>query len=158
MANKFDYVKKGYDPVSVDIFIEKLEEELNQYKKKDGAINKAIINAQMAANSIIDNAKDQGKAIKANSARQIQDIVVRLSEHKAVLENLNKDYNDLLSKYMRPISESDFADLADKIDISEHFLKDLAIQIEEEMELEEEIIKIPAKPNYDDFDKLEADI
>lgn len=78
---EFSIKMRGYDRVDVDRYLgklvvaynemfenyQKLENELNEYKKKENIISTVLIEAQAVANEIIENAKTQASQISKNS-------------------------------------------------------------------------------------------
>ena len=135
MSGRFEIVKKGYDISEVDIYISKLEDELISLKKKDIVINNAIINAQIAADSMIENAKKESINIKSNSVNQIQDIISELSNYKNTLIELEEEYISLFKKYIKPIPEESLLELSNRLSDSQNFLSDLASKIKDEVEI-----------------------
>lgn len=133
MPDKFNSVKKGYDPAAVDLYIEELENELKRYKEKDDVIRNAIISAQQAADNIILNAKNQGRTIKENSAKQLEDICLALNAQKQILKNFTEEYQAIMTKYLSPVNNADFNTLNLKIEQMEKYLKNFSDEITEDL-------------------------
>jgi len=140
MSGRFNYVRKGgYDPAEVEHYISELENQLKFYKDKDATINQAIISAQSAAESIVQNAKNQGRAIRESVAKQLEDVSLSISSQKAMLSNFISDYNAVLAKYLRVIEDEDFREMANKIDTIEAFLRDFSQEVHEDLQIEKRL-------------------
>ena len=137
MPDKFSYVKKGYDPTAVDLYVDELEEEIRGYKHKDDAIRNAIISAQMAADNIVSNAKNQGRAIRENSILQLKEISAAVASQKKVLQNFLEEYSAIMSKYLKPMENPDFISLNQKIENLEKYLSSFSEEINEDMAISE---------------------
>ena len=74
MSYDFQMVRKGYNPDEVDAYIEELENQLNEYKEKSSTINKAIINAQIAADNIIKAAHSETEKILSQAKKEATDL------------------------------------------------------------------------------------
>lgn len=123
MPNRFNVEKKGgYDIDEVDEYIEKLESVVKSYKDKDSAIKNAILSAQVAADSIIRNAKNRSYEMKENSVKKIQDIVASVAVQKKMLKDFQEEYNRQIAKYVHDVNEKDFAAIAKKIEALEIYL------------------------------------
>ena len=133
MPDKFSFVKRGYDPTAVDLYIEELENEIRSYKSKDEAIRNAIISAQVAADNIVQNAKNQGRSIKETSAKHIYDIVMSLGNQRQNLQNFMEEYQAVMTKYLKPLDNPDFVDLNQKLDTLERYLKSFGEEIKEDL-------------------------
>ena len=126
MSNRFNYVKRGYDPAEVDSYIEVMESVIKSYKEKDAAIKNAILNAQIAADGMILNAKNQVREIKENTIRQITDIKNSVSVQKEMLKSFQDEYTNLLNKYMHTIKDNDLGAVKNKIYALENYLEKFA--------------------------------
>ena len=136
MPDKFSYVKRGYDPAAVDRYIEMLEMELRNHKAKDAVINNAIVSAQQAADAIVKNAKNQGRAMRANTAKQLEDLTIAISGQKQWLSDFAQEYNNVVSKYLQIVNNDDFQVLNTKIDALEGFLRSFSEEVNEDLEME----------------------
>ena len=123
MSDRFEYVKRGYNPLAVDEYIETLETVLKSYKEKDSAIKNAILNAQLAADNIIQNARLRSDEIKETSAKQLQELTDSISYHKQNLKDFKGEYNGLLTKYLHSVNENEFQAIDTKILNLEETLK-----------------------------------
>jgi len=120
MADKFTIVKKGYDPAEVDKRLNMLEMEIKDYRDKDAAISNAILNAQLAADEILrkanvaadtimQNARSMSSRLNEKSADQVTSIIGSVKEQRSRLREFKEDYTALLSKYILKIDENDIA-------------------------------------------------
>lgn len=122
MPNKFNYVKRGYDPEEVDSYIDTLESVLKSYKEKDTAIKNAIVNAQIAADNIIKNAELQASDLKINAVNQMNQLSEAVSMQKNLLKEFQEDYSYLMQKYVHEFNESEFLQLYSKLnDLEDYF-------------------------------------
>lgn len=120
--NKFNYVKRGYDPEEVDSYIETLESVLRSYKEKDTAIKNAIVNAQIAADNIIKNAELQANDLKSNAVSQMSNFASTIQTQKVLIKEFQEDYTYLIQKYIHEFNEQDFVRLYEKLNqIDEYF-------------------------------------
>jgi cell division septum initiation protein DivIVA len=124
MPHSFPYVKKGYDPGAVDKHVGLLEAELKEYREKDAAIAGAILNAQIAADEILRKANVAAETIQQNarqlsarlnekSADQIKSVINSVKEQRSRLNEFKSDYAALLSKYILTLEDNDIS-LAEK--------------------------------------------
>lgn len=143
MPNRFEVVKRGYDIDEVDEYIEKLESVVKSYKDKDSAIKNAILSAQVAADSIIRNAKNRSFEMKETAVKKVDDIVASIAVQKKMLKEFQEEYNRQISKYLHEVSEKDIAAITKKIEALESYLtkfteSDVDIPVETPMELAKE--------------------
>lgn len=123
MPNRFTIEKRGgYDVYEVDEYIEKLESVVKSYKDKDAAIKNAILSAQVAADSIIRNAKNRSFEMKENAVKRIQEIVTSIAEQKQMLKSFQDEYNRQIAKYLHDFNEKDIAAITKKIEALENYL------------------------------------
>jgi len=122
MSAKFNIVKRGYDPVEVDEYVQNLEEIVKGYKEKDSAIKNAILNAQVAADNIIKNAKLEASEYRKNAVNQIDTIIASVSVQRGMLAAFVNDYANMAEKYLQKVSSEDVARVAEKIDALEKYL------------------------------------
>ncbi|MCL2356384.1 MAG: DivIVA domain-containing protein [Defluviitaleaceae bacterium] len=145
MPDKFNYVKKGYDPETVDDYVDSTEQILREYRERETLIKNAIINAQAHANEIlqhaqktadsiiheaensakaaqatadgiINEAKRQAHSMQFDADRQLIDFTRSLSSQRRFLHRFMQDYNAFMGKYVKLIDGNDFAILNDKFD------------------------------------------
>jgi len=154
MSGRFNYVKKGgYDPAEVEHYIGELESQLKYYRDRDATINQAIISAQAAADSIVQNAKNQGRTIRENVAKQLEDVSLSISSQKLLLNNFVNDYNTVISKYLRVIDDEDFKQISEKIDSMEAFLRDFSQEVHEDLQIERRLQANQRPPRGADGDE-----
>jgi len=157
MSNKFEVVRKGYEPSAVDDYvrrtdeyIDRLESEvknhklaandamnaLQAYREKEAAINNAIINAQISADTILLNAKNAADSIMKNAKvqaeragiefdKRIEDIKRSITPQRQMLQNFKYEYNAMISKYLRTIQDEDFATVNEGISALEEYIAGL---------------------------------
>jgi len=144
MSERFTLVKKGYDPQAVDRYIATLEAQIESYRDKDKVIQNAIVSAQAAADGIIMNAKRQGKVIKQETAKQMEDISTAVSRQRTMLSEFSDAYTAVVSKYLRAVDNMDFLALTEKINNLENYLADFSDEVNEDLELENKYAAPPA--------------
>ncbi len=126
MTYDFQIVRKGYNPDEVDAYIEDLENQLNEYKEKSSTINKAIINAQIAADNIIkaahaetekilSQANKEATELTETTINQIKFLKLNIANQKNLIDNFRKDYKFLTEKYLNPLVTSDTDKVFDKL-------------------------------------------
>ncbi len=139
MSYDFQIVRKGYNPDEVDAYIEELENRLNEYKDKSSTINKAIINAQIAADNIIkaahsetekilSQAKKDAAELKQSTLHQIKYLKLNIANQKNLIENFRKDYEFLTEKYLNPLVTSDTDKVFDKLTEIEEMIDNLSLE------------------------------
>jgi len=122
MSYDFQIVRKGYNPDEVDNYIEELEKQLSEYQEKSSTINKAIINAQIAADNIIkaahsetdkilSQARKDADELKQATINQIKYLKLNIANQKNLINNFKNDYEFLTEKYLSPLITAD----ADKV-------------------------------------------
>ena len=139
MPNRFEYVKKGYDPEAVDRYIDMMELELRSYKEKSNAINQAIVSAQQASEGIIQNAKNQGRVIRANTAKQLEDVLISLATPRQWVTEFKEEYNNLVEKYLKTPNNKELNEITSKIDTLEAFLRSFSEEVNEDLEIEKQV-------------------
>ena len=122
MPDKFVYVKRGYDPVEADKYIDSLEEVVKSYKEKDAAIKNAILNAQIAADNITQNAENQAETIRGRAVKQLADIAVSVDRQKQLVKEFENEYNALVRRYLKEVNEAEILTLYAKINELEDFI------------------------------------
>ena len=115
MPDRFNYVKKGYDPEQVDTYIETLEQVVKSYKDKDSAIKNAIISAQMAADNIVKNAHLQVAESRTQALSQIQSIIASISEQRNKVKEFQEEYVAMIQKYLIDFNETDMNRIYNKM-------------------------------------------
>jgi len=136
MSQRFELVKRGYDPETVDKYVQSLEVQIAQYRAKDKAINNAIVSAQEHADTIILNSKKQGRLIRENTAKQLQDIFESINEQRRFLADFSNDYEKMVATYLKALDNEDFRSLNAKIDRLEAYLGNFVDEVSEDLEIE----------------------
>lgn len=125
MPTSFTYVKKGYNPVEVDNYIETLENIVKGYKEKDAAIKNAIVNAQIAADKIVSDAEKKAENIADEAVTKVKLIRSSVEKQRILLKNFQDDYNALINRYVHDFEQRDVAPVASGIDELERYLDTL---------------------------------
>ena len=115
MPDRFNYVKKGYDPEQVDNYIDTLEQVVKSYKDKDNTIKNAIISAQTAADNIIKNAHLLVAESRTQALAQIQNIISSISEQRNKVKEFQEEYVNMVQKYLIDFNEADMNRIYNKI-------------------------------------------
>ena len=136
MSERFNLVKRGYDTEAVDRYIATLEAQVEAYREKDKAINNAIISAQQAADGIIVNAKNQSRAIRENTVKQLSDISLSVNTQRQMLADFATEYESVISRYLKPTDNAEFKAIADKINSLESYLADFSDEVSEDLEFD----------------------
>ena len=136
MSQRFELVKRGYDPDAVDRLVQSLEKQVEAYRNKDQAINNAIVSAQQAADDIIANAKNQARLIRENTSKQLADIALSLGTQRRMLSDFATEYSMVVSKYLKAVDNVDFVRITEKIDALDSYLSDFADEVSEDLEIE----------------------
>ena len=137
MSYDFEIVRKGYNPDEVDNYIETLEQQLEEYKEKSATINKAIINAQIAADNIIkaahsetdkilSQAKKEAQELKQTTINQIKYLKLNIANQKNLISNFKRDYEFLTEKYLNPLVTSDTDKVFEKLTEIEKSIDELS--------------------------------
>ncbi|MCL2198654.1 MAG: DivIVA domain-containing protein [Defluviitaleaceae bacterium] len=113
---QFTYVKRGYDPEEVDRYIATLEQVIKSYKEKDNAIKNAIISAQVAADNMIKNAKNQADEYKGQIAKELDKITTEIERQRIRVQAFQDVYSGLVRKYLTTLDDNDMSDLFTRLD------------------------------------------
>jgi len=105
MSDRFNIVKKGYDPDEVNDYISKLERVITEYKDKDSAIKNAILNAQVAADNILERANIEAEKTKLDALRQVSEIRNSITTQKRLVSEFVEDYQAFVKRYINEFSE-----------------------------------------------------
>ena len=131
MATKFNIVKHGYEPTEVDQYIQTLEDSIRRYKEKDDSIKNAILSAQIAADNIVRNAKAEAGEYRKSALRQVESIRTSISYQRELLNSFQKEYSDMLDKYLKSISGNDVSRVIDSIDALERYITQISEERQE---------------------------
>lgn len=116
MDHKFTVAKKGYLPAEVDRHIEKLQEELNNFRSDQVAIAKAIIHSENTAQRIIDDANREADQVKLRAESQLLELQKKIKHMRMKLDAFQSNYNQLMHKYIITMNNDDFNDLFTSLD------------------------------------------
>jgi len=103
----FSEVKRGYDPDEVDNYIASLDSVIKSYKEKDNAIKNAIISAQLAADNMIKNARQQADEYKVQIVRELEKMRTEIERERNKIQEFQEAYADLVKKYLVKLEEKD---------------------------------------------------
>jgi len=121
----FNIVKNGYHTDEVDNHIRTLERSLAEYREKDAAISNALINAQIAADNIIKNADMAAKSIRAEALDHLDKISGSLDKQRRMIARFERDYDELVEKYLHRINGADFEKIHAGVDELNKYLDSL---------------------------------
>jgi len=136
MSERFEIVKRGYDPSAVDRYIQSLEAQISQYRGKDKAITDALISAQQHADTIIKNAHGQSRLIREMTAKQLVDIYDSINSQRTFLSDFAREYGLVVEKYLKVVDSDDFTAINRKIDKLEEYLGEFSDEVSEDLEIE----------------------
>lgn len=145
--SRFTMSKRGgYDPQEVDSYVASLESQLNDYKDKSSAINKAIISAQLAADKMIKSANDEAaKIIKSandekakilsgaentavtfrkSASQQLTQLKNNITQQRHLINSFQLDYETLYNKYVQTINKTEVTSILNKLAEIEHLMDD----------------------------------
>ena len=112
---QFSYVKRGYDPEQVDKYIANLEAILRNYKEKDNVIKNAILSAQVAADTMIKNARLQCDEYKIQITKEILKAREELEQQRMRIKTFHDIYSNLIKKYLRELDDDDMNELMERL-------------------------------------------
>lgn len=122
MEEKFNIIKKGYDPVEVNKYIDELETVIISYKEKDAAIKNAIISAQVVADVIIERAEADAAGIRVEAVRFLDMAFDVIADNRHYINSFRQDYNALISKYTCPFDDDEAIRIIAESDEVEHYI------------------------------------
>ena len=121
----FNTARNGYNQEEVDTYIKNLEKNISDYREKDAAIANALVNAQIAADNIIKNADLASKSIKQEAVDQLDRIADSLETQRRLIADFQKDYNELVEKYLHRANQTDFDIVLNKVEELDAYLDKL---------------------------------
>ena len=131
----FTIVRKGFDTTEVDSYIVDMENELKkrdklieEYRSRENAINKAVIEAQLTADSIIAKAKEDASHLRADATEELSSIRAEALKLRANLVEFQESYNRLLRRYLYNSHCEDMTQIFDRL---EKVLLDSGVDVEE---------------------------
>lgn len=122
---KFSIVKKGYDALEVDKYIEELEKQIEAFKEKEDAITNAMVNSQVAANNIIKNAEMAAIEMHEDMISIVNNIFGSIENQKNTIKSFQEDYQALINKYLKTPEGKDFLDIYASLNELENYLVEL---------------------------------
>jgi len=138
MADRFSYVKRGYDPDEVEKYIDTLETVIKSYKDKDAAIKNAIVSAQIAADNIIGDAEREARRVREKATRQLDTVANSIADQKRIVKDFQSDYNKMVGRYVQQFNDSDILQLYSTINELEEQLAQLRNGVTQTASEEEE--------------------
>ena len=134
MPASFNLVKNGYHTDEVDNYISDLERSLADYKEKDAAIANALINAQIAADNIIKNADLAARSIRQEAIEHLDKISGSLDKQRRLIARFERDYTELIDKYLLKINNADFKEILGRVDELDSYIETLRSGSDEKVE------------------------
>lgn len=96
MHDRFNIVKKGYDPVSVDSYVDYMESALKNYTEKETMISQAILSAQASASRIVEDAKKTADDMVRDAHRDTDDAVINAKrDAEIIVSNAQKQAEEI---------------------------------------------------------------
>ncbi|WP_105618603.1 hypothetical protein [Vallitalea okinawensis] len=123
MRQNFTTVRKGYSPEEVEKYISELENIIDYYKERESAITKAVINAEVTAENIVDDARVKAQDIEREALNRLNDVKEKTIQTKEKLEVFQKKYNILIQDYLVTLRSEEMVDLFDQLDEITDFLE-----------------------------------
>ena len=103
----FTIVRKGFSTTEVDTYIvnleaeiEKRDKKLEEYRAKEDAINRAVVDAQLIADAIVAKARAEAATIKHDASSELEDLRKRALTLRANLADFQESYNRILRRYL----------------------------------------------------------
>ena len=118
----FNTARNGYNQEEVDGYIKNLEKSISDYRDKDAAIANTLVNAQIAADNIIKNADLAAKSIKQEAVDQLERIADSLENQRRMISDFQKDYDDLVEKYLHKVKQNDFDEVLTRVEELDAYL------------------------------------
>lgn len=123
LRQNFTTVRKGYSPEEVEKYISELENIIDYYKERESAITKAVINAEVTAENIVDDARVKAQDIEREALNRLNDVKEKTIQTKEKLEVFQKKYNILIQDYLVTLRSEEMVDLFDQLDEITDFLE-----------------------------------
>ena len=119
----FTTVRRGLDPAEVEQYIRELEatlskkdQQLADYQKKENAITKAVVDAQLTAATVIKTANDEAEKVKQDAAAELEDVKQKATALRQKLIAFQQDYNRILQQYLVAVRCTDMVEIFDHLD------------------------------------------
>lgn len=142
----FSIVKRGYDSTEVDQYIRQLEREIEQYKSKEEAITRAVVQAELTADKILTDADMKAARMEKSAVDQLQYLRNKVLTIKRQMKTFQKDFNELIQSYLVTLQSKDILDVFDELDTIIDFLdpdhekqKEKSLDTEEKSEETQEV-------------------
>ena len=119
----FTIVRKGFDTTEVDTYIVDLENELQkkdqlieEYHNRENAINKAVIEAQLTADSIIAKAREDAAHLRSDVVAEMDSLRSEALKLRSNLVEFQESYNRLLRRYLYNSHCEDMNQIFDRLE------------------------------------------
>ena len=119
----FTTVRRGFDPAQVEQYIRELEatlskkeQQLTDYQNKENAITKAVVEAQLTADSVIRAANDEAEKLKMEAAAELEDVKQKATALRQNLIAFQQEYNRILQQYLVAVRCTDMVEIFDRLD------------------------------------------
>ena len=119
----FTTVRRGFDPAEVEQYIleleatlSKKEQQLTDYQNKENAITKAVVEAQLTADSVIRAANDEAEKLKMEAAAELEDVKQKATALRQNLIAFQQEYNRILQQYLVAVRCTDMVEIFDRLD------------------------------------------
>ena len=103
----FTIVRKGFDTTEVDTYIVDLEAEiakrdkkLEEYRSKEDAINRAVVDAQLIADAIVAKARAEASNLKHEASVELEALRQQALTLRTNLVEFQESYNRILRRYL----------------------------------------------------------
>lgn len=116
MKTSFNLVKKGYDPEEVQEYIQLLDKEIKTYKDKEQFISSALVEAQITAKNIIEDAKKQAQKIEDDAVDKLKDIKNKIEKSKEKIYQFQEDYTNFTKRFEASFNETELNKLLTSLD------------------------------------------
>ncbi len=132
MQYEFAVVRKGYDKVQVEEYINELLATIEGYKIKDEQTRNLVQLAEDKAKKIVDDAKEEAVRAAKEEADKIIDgaysklysIQETMQEQRTLLNEFRTDYNRFILKYVNEVNKRNFVQLQTSVDDIENYISD----------------------------------
>ena len=118
----FTTVRRGFDPAEVEQYIRELEatlskkeQQLTDYQNKENAITKAVVEAQLTADSVIRAANDEAEKLKMEAAAELEDVKQKATALRQNLIAFQQEYNRILQQYLVAVRCTDMVEIFDRL-------------------------------------------
>lgn len=128
----FTIVRKGFEPTEVDTYIvslesqiEKLNKRIEEYRTKEDAINRAVIDAQLIADAIVTKAKEEASSLKEQATAELEDLRIKGLKLRENMTEFQESYNRVLRRYLYAAHCEDMHQIYDRLDT---VLKEMGVE------------------------------